>query len=83
MMGTGPNDKWEAEKYESDGKPRSFITVLDSVVGAIVFGIAGDQTRDDARMLQVRPGGVAPNVGERHFALRRIVSRGLRARVSS
>ena len=58
MMGTGPNEKWEVEKYEIDGEPRSFDAVLDSVVGAIVFGIAVNQTRDDAgssgrRMLQV------------------------------
>ena len=68
MMGTGPNEKWEVEKYEIDGEPRSFDAVLDSVVGAIVFGIAANQTSDDAGMLQVRLGGAAPNVGGRHIA---------------
>ena len=42
--------------------------MLGSVVGAIGFGIVASQTRDDAGMLQVRLGGDAPNVGERHFA---------------
>ena len=68
MMGTGPNERWEVEKYDSNSKPWSFKAVLDVAAGTIAFGIAANQTRDDAGMLQVLLGGAAPGVGERHFA---------------
>ena len=42
--------------------------MLDVAAGTIAFGIAANQTRDDAGMLQVLLGGAAPGVGERHFA---------------
>ena len=68
MMGAGPNEKWEVEKYDSNGNPLSFNTAPDSALGAIVFGIAANRTRDDAGMLQVRLGGAAAGVGEHHSA---------------
>ena len=68
MMGTGPSDKWEVEKYESNGKPWNLNTVLGNVVGMFVFGIAVSQTSDKAGMLQICLTGAAPNVGGRHFA---------------
>ena len=68
VLGAGSNERWEVEKYDSNGTPRSSGAALDNVVGAIVFGIAANRTRDDAGMLQVRLGGVPPDVGENHFA---------------
>ena len=43
--------------------------MLGSVVGATLFGIAVNQTRDNAGALRVRFAGAAPNVGEFHYAL--------------
>ena len=68
MMGIGPSGKWEVEKNESDGKPRSFNAALDNVAGEIVFGNVVSQTSDKAGMLQICLTGAAPNVGGRHFA---------------
>ena len=67
-MGTAPSEEWEVEKYESTGKPCRFNAALGNVVGMFVFGIAVGQTSDKAGMLQIRLAGVAPKVGERHFA---------------
>ena len=67
-MGSGPSDRWETEKYESNGKPRSFNSALDNVVGVFVFGTAASQTSGKAGMPQIRLGGVAPKAGGNHFA---------------
>ena len=83
VIGSGPSDKWEVEKYENDGKPWSSNAVLDNVVGAIVCRIVVSQTSGKVGMLQIRLAGAAPNVGGRHLRFRRIVSRSPRARVAS
>ena len=68
MMGAGSSAKLEVEKYEGGGAPWTFNSALDSVAGATLFGIAVNQTRDNAGMPQVRFAGAAPNAGESHYA---------------
>ena len=55
------------EKYDGNSKSQSFDAVLDSAVRTIAFGIAANQARGDAGVLQVRLGGAAPGVSEHHF----------------
>ena len=68
QMCAGPYEGGEVEKYENGGAPWAYNSALDNFVGTALFGIAVNEKRDNAGMLQARVAGAAPNVGEYHYA---------------
>ena len=68
QMCTGPHETYEVEKYDNDSAPWAYNSVLDSFVGTALFGIAANDERQDAGMLQVQFAGAARSAGEYHYA---------------
>ena len=69
QMCAGSHDSGEVEEDDNSSAPRAYNSALGNTVGAVSFGIAVNDTREDAGMLQVRFAGTAPNLGEYLFAL--------------
>ena len=67
-MCAGHYEGGDVEKYGNGGVPWAYNSALGNFAGAALFGIAANVKRDNAGMTQVHFAGLAPNVGEYHYA---------------
>ena len=69
VAATGSMEVRPSAQSESSGQLWAFSTVLDSVLGTLLFGVVVNEPGSRGMMLQWRMAGTAPEVGECRFAL--------------